>query len=82
MRDRKTASANHRHKESQAPPVVRRFAPAGLDLDALAEAIRVLLGSGTSAQESPAPPAPESTCVPPAEEGVMSWDQEPVLVGT
>ena len=82
MRDRKTASAKHRHKESQAPPVVRYFASGDLDLNALAEVLRVLLGSGTSAQESPAPPAPESTCVPASEEGLMSWDQDAVLVGT
>ena len=82
MRDRKTASAKHRHKESQAPPVVRRFTPDDLDLDALAEAIRMILASDTAVPESPLLPAPESTCVPPAAEGVMSCDQEPVLVGT
>ena len=81
MRARSTPSSKHRPTEARPLLVARSFAPGDLDLDALAEALRMLMASDP-ASGSPPPPSPESTCVPAAEEGVMSWDQEPVLVGT
>ena len=78
MRDRTTASFRDRPTEpgkplgavgagQDLPNLARHFAPAEVDLDGLAEAIRLLLGSDDAAPGRPneAPPrAPESPCFP------------------
>ena len=65
MRDRRQARSNRRHGTDaqavdgvyRAAPIARLFSPSDLDLDELAEAIRLLLGDdGVRRSEGPNQP--------------------------
>jgi hypothetical protein len=67
MRDRRQPRSNRRHRTNvhaldgiyRAAPIARIFTPSELDLDDLAEAIRLLLGDN-AARRSEAPDQPDS----------------------
>lgn len=64
MRDRHQPRSNRRdHQDPQptealhpAPPLARQFSPSALDIDDLAEAIRLLLEPGQEAQSAASEP--------------------------
>ena len=77
MRDRRTASSKSRPTQHQ-PLVIRHFASAEVDLDDLAEALRLLLASGSSRlsdTDEPSPAGQIQPCIPFDPEGHMSGER-------